>query len=59
MSELGEQLQERLRRKSLSPEEIEAIHKLAGSMRELHEKYAELARQHASLRTDTEAQAEC
>jgi len=58
ISELGSQLQvmaERLRRESLSPDEIQ---QLADSMRELGDKHAELARQHASLRAQTGASEE-
>jgi hypothetical protein len=54
MSELGAQLQvmaERLRRESLSPDEIQ---QLADGMRELGEKHAELAKRQAALRLQTE-----
>ena len=54
MSELGAQLQvmaERLRRESLSPDEIQ---RLADGMRELGEKHAELAKKQAALRLQTE-----
>jgi hypothetical protein len=54
MSELGAQLQvmaERLRRESLSPDEIQ---RLADGMRELGEKYAKLAQRQAALRMKSE-----
>ncbi len=58
MSELGAQLQvmaERLRRESLSPDEIQ---RLADGMRELGEKHAELAKKQAALRLQMEAKVE-
>lgn len=58
MSELGAQLQvmaERLRRESLSPDEIQ---RLADGMRELGEKHAELAKKQAALRLQTEVKVE-
>ena len=58
MSELGAQLQvmaERLRRESLSPDEIQ---RLADGMRELGEKHAELAKKQATLRLQTEVKVE-
>ncbi len=58
MSELGAQLQvmaERLRRESLSPDEIQ---RLADGMRELGEKHAELAKKQAALRSQMEAKVE-
>jgi hypothetical protein len=58
MSELGAQMQvmaERLRRESLSPDEIQ---RLADGMRELGEKHAELAKKQAALRLQTEVKVE-
>jgi len=58
MSELGAQLQvmaERLRRESLSPDEIQ---RLADGMRELGEKHAELAKKQADMRLHTEVRIE-
>jgi hypothetical protein len=58
MSELGAQMQvmaERLRRESLSPDEIQ---RLADGMRELGDKHAELAKKQAALRLKLEANSE-
>jgi hypothetical protein len=58
MSELGAQLQvmaERLRRESLSPDEIQ---RLADRMRELGEQHADLAKRQAVLRREMEANTE-
>lgn len=58
MSELGAQLQvmaERLRRESLSPDEIQ---RLADGMRELGEKHAELAQKQAALRLEMVSKSE-
>jgi len=58
MSELGAQLQvmaERLRRESLSPDEIQ---RLADGMRELGEKHAKLAQRQAAMRLQMEAKTE-